>query len=185
MTFFDFWLHFFVTGFEVRDAIALLRLDDLYIECFEIKDVKVSTPVPSIHLRWSGRVIWYKFSGRLAASHKLRELLLWLSRLWNLLQLASWRICHKDIWPWFVKRTKMYTLAKGICQTVWLDGSHFANYPWSIGDWSCLMAETRFNAITKRFHVTALCTVCRTLSFWKLMLVYCCRLCEESIFRDV
>ncbi|CAG9466150.1 unnamed protein product [Pedinophyceae sp. YPF-701] len=30
----------FLMGFEVQDAIALLRLDDLYIESFEVKDIK-------------------------------------------------------------------------------------------------------------------------------------------------
>lgn len=31
----------FCLGFEIRDAIALLRLDDLYIDSFEMKDVKL------------------------------------------------------------------------------------------------------------------------------------------------
>ena len=30
----------FCAGFAVGDAVALLRLDDLYVECFEVKDVK-------------------------------------------------------------------------------------------------------------------------------------------------
>lgn len=31
----------FMMGFEVQDAVALLRMDDLYIQVFEIKDVKM------------------------------------------------------------------------------------------------------------------------------------------------
>jgi hypothetical protein len=41
----------FILGFDVADAIALLRLDDLYLESFEIKDVKVCAPPHASHHR--------------------------------------------------------------------------------------------------------------------------------------
>ncbi len=34
------FLRAFMLGFDVEDAMALLRLDDLYIDSFDIKDVK-------------------------------------------------------------------------------------------------------------------------------------------------
>ena len=34
------FLKCFMLGFDLQDCVAVLRLDDLYLESFEIKDVK-------------------------------------------------------------------------------------------------------------------------------------------------
>ena len=34
------FLKCFMLGFDLQDSVAVLRLDDLYLESFEIKDVK-------------------------------------------------------------------------------------------------------------------------------------------------
>jgi RNA-binding protein PNO1 len=38
------FVHAFTLGFDVDDAVALLRVDELYIQSFEIKDVKTLGP---------------------------------------------------------------------------------------------------------------------------------------------
>lgn len=90
-----------IAGFDVKDAIALLRLDDVYIEGFEIKDVRANLEGDNL-----SRCI-----GRISGSHGKTK--------YTIENVTRTRIVVADTKIWIMGTTQNIQVARnGICDLI-------------------------------------------------------------------